>query len=110
MQKRLLSLLLPFFLLLAQQGGMWHELSHLRSPERSTRSEQPRGQSGEKQAPVDRLCDVCLAFSAIAGAAKADWPTLQLLSFTHARIAAVAWRTAEVDAPTARSRSPPSFL
>jgi len=106
MRRRLLLLLLPLFMLFAQQGAAWHELSHYRfdsNPEDSTTSK-------KEPQPADRLCDQCLAFSGIAGMAAPQVPALALLSFEHSLAPAEAVHAAAVDAPSPRSRGPPLFL
>jgi len=107
MRRRLLLLLLPLFMLFAQQGAAWHELSHYRfdsNPADSTTSKKKQPQ------PAERLCDECLAFSGIAGAAAPHVPVLELLSFEHSLAPAEAVHAAATDAPSPRSRGPPLFL
>jgi hypothetical protein len=101
MRKLYLSFVLPLFMLLSQQGAAWHEIGHLRSPA-------PLEQG--KQQPADKLCESCLAFAHLSAAAKPDIPTLALPPFAHALPPADAVAFVAADAPTQRSRGPPSFL
>jgi hypothetical protein len=102
MRKLYLSLVLPLLLLLSQQGAMWHEIGHLRSA--------PSPVEQNKQQPVDKLCESCLAFAHLAVAAKPEVLSLQLADFSFARVAAEAVQFIASDAPTHRSRGPPLFL
>jgi len=107
MRKLLLAFLLPFVMLLSQQGAVRHELSHIADAVSQSQDESPH--SGKRQ-PADLLCEACLAFAHLAGVATATVVPPALLSFEHhlAAIAAPAFIAA--DAPTARSRGPPAFL
>ena len=117
MRKLLFAFLLPVVLLLSQQGAVLHEISHLTDfADRVDTSTlvpgaSPAGgsDSGAHQAG-DLQCQACLAFAHLAGVATATVVPPALLGFSfHFRvIEAPAFIAA--DAPTARSRGPPTFL
>ena len=92
-------LLLPLFLLFAQQGELRHEYSHDGKP--------PAG--SQKKAPADpNHCPLCLAYAHLSGAAKTEVQAPVLLShlaFHYAPSFEVASADTEVAAP--RSRGPP---
>ena len=102
MRKLVLSLVLPLLMLLSQQGAVWHEIGHLGM------TAQPVEKS--KQQPVDKLCESCLAFAHLAAAAKPAVPALALPNFGFASAAAAAVPFLAADAPTRRSRGPPTVL
>ena len=106
MRKLLLTLLLPFVLLLSQQGAVTHELSHL--TEAASRAAGGQGPSGQQ--PGVLQCEACLAFAHLAGVATAHVAHPALLSFSFALPANQAPVFIAADAPTARSRGPPQFL
>ena len=100
-----LPLILPLLalLLLAQQGAMLHELSHLRSDGRAF-----AGQVSESAAPEDSgPCLICEAFAQIAH------PATGFAAITAAAPAAVPaapdprFSVIGASAPTPRSRGPP---
>ena len=101
MRKLYLSLVLPLLMLLSQQGAVWHEIGHLGSG--SSPVEQ-------KKQPVDKVCESCLAFAHLAAAAKPEVASVQLADFEFALAAADAVPFIAADAPTQRSRGPPTFL
>ena len=94
-------LLLPLFLLFAQQGELRHEYSHYGKP--------PAG--SQKKAPADPdHCPLCLAYAHLSGAARSEVQAPVLLShlaFHYAPSFEVASADTEVAAP--RSRGPPSL-
>ena len=100
MRKLSWALLLPFFLLFAQQGELRHEYGHYAKAAASC-----------QKAPVGAdSCPLCLAYAPLAGSAKADAVSLALLSdltFDLARPLRVASVDAEATLP--RSRGPPSL-
>ncbi len=114
MRKLYLSLLLPFFMLLVQQGAVWHELGHLRCNATNTvasvASDQQDQAQHDKELTADKLCEVCLAFAQVSTAAKTDVPLLSLLSFSHALAPWTATPVATADAPAQRNRGPPTLL
>jgi hypothetical protein len=98
MRKLYWSLLLPFFLLFAQQGELGHEYGHYAQAARSC----------QKAPASSDHCPLCLAYAHLAGAAKTDIAAPALLSdlaFHFAR----AFDVASVDGEAAlpRSRGPP---
>lgn len=103
MRKLLLSILLPFVLLLSQQGAVVHEISHL-AEFTSGRTSGP-GPTGHQ--PGDLQCEGCLAFAHLAGVATAHVVPPALLSFSFRVPDNEAPAFIAADAPTARSRGPP---
>lgn len=100
MRKLSWALLLPFFLLFAQQGELRHEYSHY-----------AKAASSCQKAPVDRdSCPLCLAYSQLASTATTDVAPSALLTglaFQLAPALLVAGVDAEAASP--RSRGPPSL-
>ena len=119
MRKLYLSLLLPFFMLLVQQGAVWHEMGHLAGSDTTTtatssnglqdKAQQDKAQQ-DKELPADKLCEICLAFAQVSGVAKTEVPLLSLLSFNHALTQWVATSVATAEAPALRNRGPPTLL
>jgi hypothetical protein len=103
MRKLLLTLLLPFVLLLSQQGAVTHELTHLADD--AGRAVSGQGASGQQ--PGDLTCEACLAFAHLAGVATAHVVPPALLSFSFPLPANEAPAFIAADAPRARSRGPP---
>ena len=100
MRKLYWALLLPFFLLFAQQGELRHEYSHYGKP--------PAG--SQKKAPDTDHCPVCLAYAHLSGAAKTEVGAPVLLShlaFHYALAFEIASADTQVASP--RSRGPPSL-
>ena len=106
MRKLLLTLLLPFVMLLSQQGAVTHELSHLTDALSGAASGTDR--SGHR--PGDLQCEACLAFAHLAGVVSAQVVPPALLSFSFQIPANESPAFIAADAPTARSRGPPTFL
>ncbi len=106
MRKLLLSLLLPFVLLLSQQGAVVHEVSHLADYASGVAG----GQVPAGHQPGDLQCEACLAFAHLAGVATAHVVPPALLSFSFQIPADDAPVFIAADAPTARSRGPPKVL
>jgi len=104
MRKLLLSVLLPFVFLLSQQGAVVHEISHL--AELATGA--ANGPGRPAHLPGDLQCEACLAFAHLAGVATAHVVPPALLSFGLAVPANEAPVFIAADAPSARSRGPPS--
>jgi hypothetical protein len=109
MRKLLLALLLPFVLLLSQQGAVTHEIGHIADFVARARGN-VNGQDSSGHQAGDLQCEACLAFAHLAGMATVQAIPPALLSFGfHFRvIEAPAFVAA--DAPAARSRGPPIFL
>ena len=102
MRKIYWSLLLPFFLLFAQQGALRHEIGHLGNPPGSSQKQVPTG--------VDH-CDLCLAYGHLAGAAETAVPVDSLLSDLAFHFAPEdRFSSAEAVSPAPRSRGPPHLL
>jgi hypothetical protein len=114
MRKLYLSLLLPFFMLIVQQGAVWHEMGHLAVSDTTTTAASSNGQQDkaqqDKELPADKLCEICLAFAQVGGVAKTEVPLLSLLSFNHALTQWVATSVATAEAPALRNRGPPTLL
>ncbi len=110
MRKLLLALLLPFVLLSSQQGAVTHEIGHIADFVAQAGAAVDDGPGRAGQQPGDLQCEACLAFAHLAGVATAQVlpPALLSFSFHFAVIEALAFIAA--DAPTARSRGPPTFL
>ena len=106
MRKLLLTLVLPLVLLFSQQGAVVHELSHL--TDAVARAAAGGDASGHQAG--DLQCEACLAFAHLAGVATATVAHPALLSFSFAIPANEAPVFIAADAPTARSRGPPTFL
>jgi hypothetical protein len=123
MRKHLLHLLLPLFMLLSQQGAVWHGIGHLTG----ARGHAPAG-AALAHAPVssvardehddvahadpdelsaDQLCEICLAFDDLAASARAEAPVLALNEAVHVQAAAAERAERSMPAPPPRSRGPP---
>lgn len=102
MRKLYLSLFLPLFMLLSQQGAVWHQIGHL--------SGKPSPAEHQKELPANKLCESCLAFSHLAVAGTPALPTLDLAEFGYARAESFAAVFVASDAPAACSRGPPTCL
>jgi hypothetical protein len=105
MRATLLKFLLPLLLLLAQQGVLAHEISHL-----GEALGQPRQHESHKQLPGNLSCEKCLAFAHLSGAptSEAPPPLVDFLAYDHATARPAAELAAETLSP--RSRGPPVFL
>jgi hypothetical protein len=100
MLNRLVStVLLGFALLLAQQGAVWHSLSHLR--------EAPAPSQQDKQLPHSETCAQCLAFAHIGGAVTSSFPPFVLPAAAPAQSIAVRLVFRATHRPQYRSRAPP---
>jgi hypothetical protein len=113
MRKLYISLLLPFLMLLVQQGAVWHAIEHMGASDAvtvaSSTGPQDKAQQ-DKELPADKLCEMCLAFAQLNGTTKTDVPLLSLLSFSHAMAQWVETPAATADAPALRNRGPPISL
>ena len=102
MRKLYLVLLLPFLMLLAQQGALCHELSHLAESSHQTAQGHP------KQHPGGTLCETCLNFAHIVASATPNVPILRLPTQLRHQLVATAWtHMTESVVPAPRSRGPP---
>jgi hypothetical protein len=120
MRKHLLHLLLPLFMLLSQQGAVWHGIGHLtgargHASAGAAFAHAPSAEDGHDDVThadpddlsTDRLCEVCLAFDDLAASARAEAPVLALAEAVHVQAAAVERATRSLPAPPPRSRGPP---
>lgn len=100
MRKLYWALLLPLFLLFAQQGELRHEYSHYEEALAGS----------QKKAPVDSdHCQSCLAYAHLSGVAKTEVAATALLAdavFHFAPAIESAGVAAEAASP--RSRGPPA--
>lgn len=101
--RRLLPVLLFPLLLIAQQGGLVHELEHFAAAVSSRSSEEPKG-------PNSQFCEKCFTFAHIGAAAD-----VAILHFAAAACAFAAINLrlplpASVQAELARNRGPPASL
>ncbi|MBW8831126.1 MAG: hypothetical protein JF606_17215 [Burkholderiales bacterium] len=97
------SLLLPFLLLLAQQGALLHELSHNDAP--STQDQ------NKKQSAHGEACELCLGFAQLDNAAAPNVVVLPLradLLFHPAPMSAP--YVGGTLLPSLRNRGPPPLL
>lgn len=98
LNRSLYSLILAFALLFAQQGALWHAVSHTTSPT-SSQQDQPL--------PHSEQCEKCVAFAHTGAAAPA--------ASIHFALPQLASAIAQFDAPAAlpalhrpyQSRAPP---
>jgi len=104
MSRLTLSVLMPFILLLSQQGALMHELSHWHSVADSAASA-PKAEAHD----VDRdVCLTCLSFAQIGALAKFDAvvvPKADGLQYHFAPETVCSVAAASL--PLARSRGPP---
>ncbi len=121
MRKHLLHLLLPLFMLLSQQGAVWHGIGHLTGARghasagavlaHAAASAQDGHDDVAHADPDDRsadqLCEVCLAFDDLAASARAEAPVLALAEAVHVQAAAAERVARSMPAPPPRSRGPP---
>jgi hypothetical protein len=109
MRKLLLAFLLPFVILLSQQGAVTHEIGHI-ADFVARAGGTVNGQDAGSHQAGDLQCEACLAFAHLAGMATTHVvpPALASFSFHFSVVEAPAFIAA--DAPTARSRGPPTFL
>jgi hypothetical protein len=96
------SIILALLMLLAQQGAVVHELSHLQTQAARSPSSAP-----DESAAHDALCLSCLAFAGVASAARPDAFQAPLLSFSPPQTAQVAVAALVAEALAPRSRGPP---
>ncbi|HSI46813.1 MAG TPA: hypothetical protein VLA61_00920 [Ideonella sp.] len=103
MRKIWSSLWLSLFLLIAQQGAVLHEISHLATSQPSA------GQTGKAHV-AGSACDDCLAFAQVASFVATSVPSLQLPPATHAWLASLSFRARDADVPAHSARDPPNLL
>jgi hypothetical protein len=101
------AVLLSVFMLLSQQAGLRHELSHVVGPVGAAHAEHddPDGHHpGE-------LCKDCLAFAQIDGAIHTDvLPPALLCGMRFHAVAAQVLAAQDAACPAQRSRGPPSLV
>lgn len=107
MRKSYLSLLLPLFLLFAQQGAVLHELSHLTQDSLHT-------SAGNRQPEPQKLpgapCEKCLIFAHFTAAAAPHVPSFDAPLLSHALSGRMPVLRRGADSITARNRGPPFIL
>lgn len=99
MRKLYWALLLPLFLLFAQQGELRHEYSHY----------QEALADSHKKAPVDSdHCQLCLAYAHLSGAARTEVAaTVLLADVAFHFVPAIESAGVAAQAASPRSRGPP---
>lgn len=114
MRKHLLHLLLPLFMLLSQQGAVWHGIGHLvpatDAAHASADRDAGQAHADPDEASADRLCELCLAFDDLAASARSEPPVLRLAEAGHVQTATHAAASRPDPAPQPRSRGPPLTL
>jgi hypothetical protein len=104
-RKCFLSLLLPIFLLLAQQAAVLHELAHfVADVERA----EARGKQPDPQQLPGAPCEKCLVFAHLSGAIAPSIPAIVIPQLAFALLGRVAEAQRSTESPSARSRGPPS--
>jgi hypothetical protein len=106
-RKPYLPILLPIFLLLAQQGAVVHELGHVADD--VYRVERRNQQPGPQHTP-GTTCEKCVVFAHLSGAVTPHILGIDLLPLAHALSGRVAIGRRSADTPAARSRGPPFLL
>lgn len=94
------TVLLALALLLAQQGAVWHSLSHLRAPSPSQQ---------DKQLPHSDTCAQCLAFAHMGAGVSSSIPPFALPDAAPAQPLAVRLVFRATHTPQYLSRVPPVF-
>lgn len=90
-------------LLLSQQLGHMHAMSHLADGRVNS--------SHNKQLPVEKVCELCLAFSAVGAALTSSFPPLPTTAAVYPLAVVVAPQFPALARVAAfRSRAPPAVL
>ena len=116
MRKHLLHLLLPLFMLLSQQGAVWHGFGHLADARGHAPSGTPfghgdgRAHADPDERSADQLCEICLAFDDLAASARSEPPVLALAEAVHVQPPGAETASRPEPAPLPRSRGPPALL
>ncbi|MGH8151054.1 MAG: hypothetical protein ACRETB_13910 [Steroidobacteraceae bacterium] len=98
-----LALLLPLFLVIAEQGAMLHKLSHTYYSGRALAA-----QMSDDSGLIDNNdCPACRAFGQIANPVGSAATLPVVKPSTYLPIPAPAYHVATADTPTHRSRGPP---
>lgn len=88
-------------LLIAQHGGLLHELDH-------HTAQADHGPLGEQALPVGEACELCFAYAPVGSAFAADTPARPLLTGLAFAAADASWSLSRAAEPPAlRSRGPP---
>lgn len=95
------TVLLALALLLAQQGAVWHALSHLRAA--------PSPSQQDKQLPHSETCAQCMAFAHIGAAATSTIPPFALPDPAPAQPLAIRVVFRATHNAHYLSRAPPAF-
>ncbi|HTX24089.1 MAG TPA: hypothetical protein VMD03_05490 [Steroidobacteraceae bacterium] len=98
-----LALLLPLLVVLAQQGALLHELTHVYYSGRTVGAQL----RGDDQLPDNASCPACQAFAQVTHPASGSAPAFTMPQVPHLRSPDPAYRIVHADAPTPRSRGPP---
>jgi hypothetical protein len=106
-RKPFLSLLLPFFLLLAQQGAVLHELGHFVT---DLEQAQARGKQPDPQQLPGAPCEKCVVFAHFSAAVAPGIPAIFIPQLAFALFGHAVEAQRSTDSPSARSRGPPSAL
>ena len=98
-----LALLLPLFLVFAEQGALLHKLSHTYYSGRALHA-----QMSDDSGLIDNdICPECRAFGQIANPVGGVISLPIVIPSNYLPIPDSAYRVATADAPTPRSRGPP---
>lgn len=118
MRKHLLHLLLPLFMLLSQQGAVWHGIGHLTDAQgrghatagATVAHDDGRPHADPDERSADQLCELCLAFDDLAASARSEPPALALVEAVHVLAPRREPASRAEPAPQPRSRGPPVLL
>jgi hypothetical protein len=113
MRKFYLSLLLPLFMLLVQQGAAWHEIRHLDSGNTTTaasRTDSHHATGPDHEHDADSACATCLAFAQLSSVANTTIALPDLLSFGHTLAQCTQKPVVLANVPALRNRGPPISL
>lgn len=104
MRKLHISIGLALLLLLAQQGAVLHEVSHICRVGTNVQEQL------HAQTALEKSCELCLAFSQVANPAGNSVAPGQFEPSSCAARSLAARAAIPVDVPTPRSRGPPAGL
>lgn len=103
LRRTLLTALLALMLLLSQQLGHMHAMSHL--------ADGGANPAHSKQLPVEKICELCLAFSAVGTALTGPAHTLPVFAASYPLAVVAAPQFPALARVTAfHSRAPPAIL
>jgi hypothetical protein len=103
MRRLRLALLLPLLVVLAQQGALLHELTHVYYSGRALGAQL----RGDDQLPDDASCPNCQAFAQVTHPASGSPTAFTPPRVPYLRCPDPSYRIVHADAPTPRSRGPP---